>query len=80
MTPMPGPIVLIPKDLPVVRSDESRRLDASGSSSSDEIVSGRLVTLTRVVNQAEMNADRALTMEVEVRADSFVQGSCACDT
>ena len=48
-------------------------LDAMGSSSSDEIVNGGVVTFTRVVNQTEMNADRALTMEVEVRAHSLVR-------
>src|SRR5712692_7778910 len=73
MTPMPGSIVLIPKHLPVVRRDEVRRVDAMRSSSSDEIVSGRFVAFTRVVNQAEMNPDRTLTMEVEVRADSLVR-------
>src|SRR5713226_7830072 len=73
MTPMSGAIVLIPKDLSVVRRDEVRRVDAVGSSSSDEIVHGRVVAFTRVINQAEMNADRALTMEVEVRADSLVR-------
>jgi hypothetical protein len=61
MTPMPDPIVLIPKDLSVVRRDEIRLVDAMGSSSGDEIGHGRVVTLTRVVNQAEMNADRALS-------------------
>src|ERR1700693_4158347 len=70
---MPGCIALIPKDLSVVRRNQIRRLDAVGSSSLDEIVNGRLVTFTRVINQAEMNADRALTMEVEVRADSLVR-------
>src|SRR3984893_918136 len=73
MTPMPGSIVLIPKDLSVVRRDEIRRLDAMGSSGSDEIVHGRLVTFTRVINQAEMNANRALTMEVEVGPHSPVR-------
>ena len=63
---MPGSIVLIPKDLSVVRRDEIRRVDTMGSSSGDEIVDGRIVTLTSIVNQAEMNADRALTMEVEM--------------
>src|SRR5882757_605903 len=72
MTPMPGSIVLIPKHLSVVRRDEARRVDAMRSSSRDEIVDGRFVAFTRVINQAEMNADRTLTMEVEVRADSFV--------
>jgi hypothetical protein len=66
MALMPDCIVLIPKDLSVVRRDEIRRLDAMGSSSSDEIVDGCRVTFTRVIDQAEMNADRVLTMEVEV--------------
>src|SRR5882762_7110584 len=43
------------------------------SSSSDEVVNGRVVAFTRVVNQADMNPDRTLTMEVEVRADSLVR-------
>ena len=73
MTPMPGSIVLIPKDLSVVRRDEMRRVDALGSSSLGEIVRGRLVTFTRVINQAEMNAKRGLTMEVEVRPHSLVR-------
>ena len=63
---MPDPIVLISKDLSVVRRDEIRLVDAMGSSSGDEIVCRRLETLTGVVNQPEMNADRALTMEIEV--------------
>src|SRR5882724_2320504 len=73
MTLMPGSIVLIPKDLPVARRDEVRRVDAMRSSSRAEIVDGRVVTFPRVVNQAEMNADRTLTMEVEARADSLVR-------
>ena len=63
---MPDPIVLISKGLSVVRRDEIRLVDAMGSSSGDEIVDGRLETLTGVVNQPEMHADRALTMEIEV--------------
>src|SRR6202035_1569433 len=66
ITPMPGSIVLIPKDLSVVRRDEVRRLDAADSSSLDEIVGRRRVTFSRVFNQTEMNANRALAMEVEV--------------
>ena len=50
---MPDPIVLISKDLSVVRRDEIRLADAMGSSSGNEIVYGRLVTLTGVVNQPE---------------------------
>src|SRR5260221_12093384 len=50
---MPDPIVLITKDLSVVRRDEIRLVDATGSSSGNEIVYGRLVTLTGVVNQPE---------------------------
>jgi len=50
---MPDPIVLISKDLSVVRRDEIRLVDAMGSSSGNEIVYGRLVTLTGVVNQPE---------------------------
>src|SRR5258708_4373198 len=73
MTPMPGSIVLIPKDLSVVRRDEVRRVDAMPSSSRDEIVNGRFVAFTRVINQGEMNPDRTLTMEIEVRADSLVR-------
>jgi hypothetical protein len=65
---MPDSIVLIPKDLSVLRRDEIRRRNAVGSPSLGEIVHGRRVTFTRVVNQAEMNAHRALTMKVEVRA------------
>ena len=73
MTLMPGSIVLIPKDLSVVRRDEVRRVDAMCSSSSDEIVNGRVVAFTRVINQAEMHADRALTMEIEVRPHCLVR-------
>src|SRR5258705_6285652 len=73
MTPMPGSIVLIPKHLSVVRRDEARRVDGMRSSSRDEIVNGRFVAFTRVINQAEMNADRTLTMEVEGRADRLVR-------
>src|SRR5579862_1822115 len=50
-----------------------RRLDAMGSSSGDQIVNRRPVTFTRVVNQAEMDANRALTMEVEVCAHRLVR-------
>src|SRR5258705_11341409 len=70
---MPVPIVLISKVLSVVRRDEIRLVDAMGSSSGNEIVYGRLVTLTGVVNQPEMNADRALTMEIEVCPHSLVR-------
>src|SRR6266851_8158724 len=73
MTPMWDSMVLIPKDLSVVRRDEVRRVDATRSSSRDEIVNGRFVAFARVINQAEMNADRTLTMEVEARADSLVR-------
>src|SRR6266404_8185469 len=73
MTPMPGSIVLIPKHLSVVRRDEARRVDAMRSSSRDQIVNGLFAAFTRVINQAEMNADRTLTVEVEVRADSLVR-------
>src|SRR5579864_4852414 len=66
MTPVPAFIVLIRKDLSVVRRNEIRRADTMGSSSGDEIVDGRVVTLARVVNQTEMNADGVRTMEVEV--------------
>src|SRR5882672_3086589 len=44
-----------------------------GSSRRGKIVDGRIVTFTRVINQAEMNANRALTMEVEGRADRLVR-------
>src|ERR1700730_5012901 len=73
IAPMPGCIVLIPEDLSVVRRHEIRRVDTMGPSSGDEIVDGRVVTLTSIVNQAEMNADRALTMKVEVRPHSLVR-------
>src|SRR5258708_40184968 len=73
MTRMRGAIVLVPKDLPVVRRAEVRRLAARRSSSRDEIVHGRFVAFTRVINQAEMHADRTLTVEVEGRADSLVR-------
>jgi len=53
----PSAIVLVPKNLSVVRSDESRRVDAVGSTCSDEIVDRRLVAFTRVIDQAEMNGD-----------------------
>ena len=56
-----------------MRRDEIRLVDAMGSSSGNEIVYGRLVTLTGVVNQPEMNADRALTMEIEVCPHSLVR-------
>jgi len=73
MTPTPGSSVLIPKDLSVLRRHEVRRVDFMGSSSSDEIVHRRVAAVTRVINQVEMNADRALTMEVEAREDSLVR-------
>ena len=50
-----------------------RCLDAMGSSSGDEIVNGRFVTFTRVIDQTEMNADRALTMKVEVGPHGLVR-------
>ena len=65
MTPVPGSIGLILEHLSVVSNDEMRRVDGAGSSSNDEIVNEGVVAFTRVINQAEMNADRALTMEVE---------------
>src|SRR4029077_13269824 len=70
---MPAPIIQLSKDLSVVRRDEIGPVDAMGSSSGNEIVHGRLVTLTCVVNQREMNADRALTMEIEVCPHSLVR-------
>src|SRR6267154_1565778 len=73
MTPMPGSIVLIPKNLSVMRRNEARRVDAMRSSSSDEVVKGRVVAFTRVINQAEMNPDRTFTMEIEGRADRLVR-------
>src|SRR5712671_6786629 len=73
MTPMPGLHVLIPKHLSVVRRDEARRVDAMRSSSRDQIVNGRVVAFTRVINQGEMNPDRTLTMEIEMRADSLIR-------
>src|SRR5580693_9351747 len=47
MTPMPGSIVLVAKDLSVVRRDEVRRVDAVGSLSHDEIVHGGIVAFAR---------------------------------
>src|SRR5258708_10913544 len=73
MTPRWGSIVLIPKHLPVARRDEARRVDAMRSSSRDELVSGRFVAFTCVVNQAEINPDRTLATEVEGRADRLVR-------
>src|SRR5713101_5836688 len=70
---MPGSIVSIPKDLSVVRRDELCRVDAMAPASSDESLNGRVVTLTRVINQTEMNTDRALTMELKVRAHCLVR-------
>src|ERR1700722_14104265 len=72
VAPIPDCIALIPKDLSIVRRGEMRRRHAVGSSSRDQIVNRRVVTFTRVVNQAEMNANRALTMEVEVCAHRLV--------
>src|ERR1700758_3180016 len=66
MRPVRASIVLIPKDLSVVRRHEIRCVNTMGAARGDEIIDGRVVTLTRIVNQTEMNADRALTMEVEV--------------
>src|SRR4029077_8388510 len=70
---MPAPIIQLSKDLSVVRRDEIGPVDAMGSSSGDEIVYGRVETLTGVVNQPEMNANRALTMEIEVCPHSLVR-------
>jgi len=53
----PSTIVLVPKNLSVVRSDEFRRVHAVSSTCSDEIVDRRLVAFTRVIDQAEMNGD-----------------------
>src|SRR5258708_4385960 len=73
MTPVPASIVLIPKDLSVVRRNEMGRVDTMGPSGGDEIVDGRVVTLTSIVDQTEMKADCALAMEVEVCPHGLVR-------